>query len=1164
MTRIPAELNNLGASEATISSHVECGKRVPMLAQSEQTVRKAIQESDVPFLGLLGETFTPELKFSIEIAVLANPSVQGYVKYLRQYPALFSVNLTSHIMEGMGQAGHFELYSHVQRAIGTNRELSSFERESLWDAFRQAILTLGFEPSPRISGQHFMADEYLRQVGVPLAFVDDLAERMLTFAKRVGIPDEDDPDSLTRWQIALDAKLEQPFSRTARKAVLMDSQGYYTRVFVRLHSNGGHFVSTTNALEKAMARAFTKQPGVSYFKRAILPYLSFHDGTLGMFIPGGDEREFNLRVDGTCHPFQAGIEEKFVPINEALPREILIEEVNGHQSTQCILWEDQKPNRLLIFSDTGRFKESAQLNQSTALVIPPGNYTFLSRFCPSEVDADKLCDDPQLYTFPMLIHPGQKTILQNGPARLVVQGESQPFAHWEGQSKATKEGVEFFFGVLNLVIEFPKEWLTISGKNYLLRLSINGIDEQLALKLILDESGKVVINVYEEAHQRNWKAGFGRLLVEVYRIGENRSLLRSSVLYWYGMMTVSKALTFECGKLPCNLLQSLSENICVTATAIKPKASLSKTLRITFQLDSRRNQSLTWNVPGVFVEIEIPSESGRIQRHSRPLGSVEVISYTSSKQILISASDSGEIRFGDWSQRVDFGRAQIKRLSAAFLTSHVTSQSNCLIYCNEQSGVELTLLKLVQPHYVQSISSKISARQLIVRFAVPKALDAVLVHAQDIVSGEDMEISIEANTGKYTTHRFGQAQFMCLKDDAEGYIAYVYLDLEIWPSGAWVFRFDGRVNNIWGHLENERQDQFAIGLLSNDEGMAVDVKQFLSCLSELTDKQSLSMLSRVYKAMLPCYARDSWSSLQWLLDTWKYLLSRWKGKESEIINVLMELIECAPPADSSPSWMLQMTLGSSLPSIFCLPAQSYLTVADAKHPLVQAVKVLAAVQENYPAVFPHLLHSAAAAGFPNFSEVARGGRPKGFSIDQYSKALRELGAAENMFRIHEDDFTPVLGDYLGPLHYKHAVRQLKNSYERSLDGNEIRRGQAIGLCNYVRRQMPQLTADDSPRLAGCPPHVEPWKTEDDSAITPEAAQQNQNLENFSHALSWFAYHCRLEAKSPGQLEVFIKKLNESGIPVQSSLAYLLQVGDALFAYYLVFWELVITAEHIAG
>ena len=444
-------------------------------------------------------------------------------------------------------------------------------------------------------------------------------------------------------------------------------------------------------------------------------------------------------------------------------------------------------------------------------------------------------------------------------------------------------------------------------------------------------------------------------------------------------------------------------------------------------------------------------------------------------------------------------------------------------------------------------------------------MEALTVRAQDVVTGEDIEVTLEANSTHQTLHRFGKAQLMCLKGESSGFSAYVYFSLDIWPAGAWVFQFDGKVDGIWGHLENERQDLFALGFLCNEQGFNLSIQQFLDSLTELTDKQSLDMLERVQEAMLPCYAQESWNTMTWLLEAWGYLLSKWKGKESEVIDVLLPLAALQPPEDSSPSWMLQQTVGSRIPKIFCLPGDRYRRVPTKHNPLVQAAKILSQFKEQYPAVFPELINLVAAAGFANFAEVSRGGQPNGYSIANYLAAIRETGAVvSDLYRIEDTGFTPIPGDFLGSLHYKYAVRKLEEAYERCRSGNDLRLGQVILLCNYVRRVMPSLTRDDSPRLAGTPPHIDPWPFQDGDGVDEYLAQRNQNLQAIAHTLSWLAYHCRLEAKSNGFLDEFLDKLKASGAPVENSLAYLLQVGDAVFAYYLVLWELVVTAEGIAG
>jgi len=1132
-----------------------------MLSQSEQIIRSAVKDSDVPFLGLLADRFTAAVKMDIEISVLANPTVHGYINYLQRYPALFSVNLSAHVMAGMGSAGHFELYPYIQEAIGTEEELTGPDREKLWRAYRQAILTLGLEPSPRVSGPHYMADEYLRQAGVPLAFIDDLAERMLSFAKRVGLPDQDDPEGVISWQSSLESRLEQPFSRTARKAVALDSQGFYTQIFLKVYNQAE---GSRNALERGMALALKQRAASSVFRRAALPYLMLHDGTLGVFIAGGDERRFELNIDGTVSAFSAGVDDKFVVIHEPLPQNVLIREVNGHQVSQYALWEDNRPNRMLAFSDTGRFKGRTQLGQPEALLLPPGNYTFLSRFAPSNVDADELWSDPKKYAFQLLVHPGSLITIANGPANLSIQGESQPFAHWHGQSKSTKEGVEFFFGWLQLAIEFPVEWLALAGDSYVLRLAFGGDNERLERRFSLDADGRATLDISMDASKLGWRPAFGRILAEICRAGEVRAVLRTASFYWHGLKEVSKNLHFDCANVPNNFQRMLSANVCVAGTTLKPENLLARTLRFVFKLDERRNQSLSWNVPGVFVEVDVPSSAGHSTRHYRSLGSVEAISYTSAKQILVSATEAGTLSLGDWSQRVDFSKVQTKTISAAFLASRIMPKANNLVYRNEQTGVELILLRLVQPHHALKISSRNSGGQFVVRIDLTKEVTALLIRIQDIISGEDIELTLEANSGQHRTHRFGRAQLICSQNEYGGFSTFIHFELDIWPSGAWIFKFDGCIDGNWGHLENERQDQFAIGMLCENQGAVIGLKPFLACLTELPERMAVGVLERVQKSLLSCYATDSWTSLNWLGSVWEALLNRWIGREEAVIVHLVDLVTLRPPDDCAPSWMLQQTVASRLPRLFGLAASVYREVNEKPNAISHALRAIAQIDKTYPAIFPNPLHSAAATGFPNFAAVVNGAAPMGFLLSRYADALRDMGAVESTYQLESDNFVPGPGDFLGPLHYKHAMRQMELAFERSLGGNEIRCGQAIGLCSRVRRLIPVLEVSDAPRLAGHAPHVTPWHDVDDDDFSGDSVQRRENLASIAHTLSLLAYHCRLDARACGHLENFRARVAQPEIPMEVSLAYLLQVGEGVFAFYLLLWELVIKAEHITG
>ncbi|MDP2829900.1 MAG: hypothetical protein Q8O37_15010 [Sulfuricellaceae bacterium] len=1130
------------------------------LTQSEKVVRKAIQESDTPFLGLLGEAFTKEMLEAMVKAIAANPTVSGYVSRFESYPALFAVNLAWHVMHGMGQGGYFSLYPHVQKALGMRQEPTQTEREPLWQAFRRSLLLLGLEPSPRTSGSHFMANEYLRQAGVPLPFMDALAARMLAFANKVGLPEEDDPEGIVSWQAGLDARLELPFSQTARKALALDRQGYYTRGFLRVHEAGGQSVDANNVLEKAMAAAF-QGSGPSTFRRAALPRVVLHDGCLGVFFPSGEGQKWSLEVDGTVRLYDnTGAEDNFIPISQVLPGELKVSGLSNGQKMQVTLWEDEKLNRLLFFSDTGRLFGRGQLAQNEPLTLPPGGYTVLARFTPGGVETETISDEPRLVSFPLSLGPGETRVFSNGPARLEVRAECIPLIRWLGDAHTSKEGVEFQYGVVNLDVELPTDWLG-KGASYELKLVPGERGAPQVVPLELDADGKGMISVSDLAAKAGWKPGLMRLVVELRRSGEARILLRTATLFWLGLREISRGLRFRCADWPENLKLEFGENLERDGNDLVVKDAAARGVRLVFALSDTRQQSLTWNVPGVFVEVETVADGGVCSRARRALGSTETVSLTSAKQIVVIASDLGTLRLGEWSQLVDFSRHSTRLLSAAFLASRLTPQSHTLVYQNEVTGISLDLLLLTQPHEVSGFASQTQGGQFVIRLHVSEPMDAIAVRALALLSNDDDLFTLQANASEWSSTRFGQARLMMLDGNQGGYAAEVYVNLDYWPAGAWLFNLDAQIKGIWGHLQNSRQDVFAAGLLWAEGGHALSSRVWLEQLGALEDRQACDLLKRIHIALQICYAQEAWNGIAWLGEAWKALAKRWRGKEAEALPALVDMAAMRPPEDSSPSWLPQLSIAAALPGLFALAAEKYRRVNEKPRSIARALRAMGEMAAHWPAVFPDLLHFSAAAACVNFPAIsARGESPQGVDPKRYVEAMHAVPEVEYIYQLGDDDALPGPGTYLGPLHYRHAWRALETAYEQTLLGNDIWRGQGIGLAQYAHRAMPTLEGAGVPQAwRGKSPHINAWPSNADALVEDHLLQQRENLNHIAHVLAGLALACRREARVPGALKTYLDQLNQAGIPLDRPLAFLLQIGDALFAYYLLLWELVLKA-----
>ncbi|AXW64659.1 hypothetical protein CJO94_24130 (plasmid) [Ralstonia solanacearum] len=469
----------------------------------------------------------------------------------------------------------------------------------------------------------------------------------------------------------------------------------------------------------------------------------------------------------------------------------------------------------------------------------------------------------------------------------------------------------------------------------------------------------------------------------------------------------------------------------------------------------------------------------------------------------------------------------------------------------------------MRPHFVTGAATKMSDRAFSAQFSMSEEVQAIAVRATDVISGHYFEMTLQANAGAWERHQYGRCLLTCLPSKDGGYAVSLSFELGLWPSGAWVLRFDAQVGGMWGHLENMRQDALAAGFLCDEGGRQVRSDELFACLSALTDRESLGVLSRVQTTMTTCYMQESWESMQWISGMWRALLSIWEGRISDAVPTLVD-VACARPSEgANSSWMLQLLAGAAMPKIYSLPALAYGRVNQRAHSVAEGLHALAEVRAGYPRIFPDLVHVAAASGFSNLSEMMAGGSPRGFKLDLYVEALRQMGESiEDSFRLEDDSFRPAKGDWLGPVHYRFAMRALELAYEDSLAGNEIRRGQAIGLCRFAKQKVPVFPRNYHSRVAGSSPIVTPWQTDEDESLPEEVAQRGQNLEQIAHLISLLAFHCRLEARNVGELARFIGVLHGGGIPVEPSLTYILQIGEAMFAYYLLLWELVQIAENI--
>lgn len=1133
-----------------------------MFEVHENRLQALVRRAETPVLGLLGALLTPDAREAIRKNLAVTPSAKAYSQQLDKYPALFGVWLAEHVMLGLGQDGHFSLYPHIQKAVGVRAELTPGERELLWRSFRRAMFKLGIQPLPRVSGTHFMVDEYVRQAGLPIAFADDLAVRMLQLAKRIGLPDEDDQEGVLTWQSTLLNKLAPPFSVTARKAVERDSIGYYTRAFVRVHLNGGQ-AAGTDPLEQALSKAFATG-GVSHLKRAAIPQLLYRDGALGVLFPPSD-RDVSYKVEHGGHVVFAHLDAEggFRPLPAGLHREVSVQRDDGERVLSARLWPDSMSNRLIIFNAEGRLRISAQLAQDDPVELPPGRYLALCRFEPSNLDEwDEVNEAPLLVEVPLEVRPGAETLIKHGSAALSIVGQNQPSLSLSGLAKASLEGQEFWHGEIEARIEVPAEWLQGNSGGFEVRV-VHG-DRRVALPAELNDTRRAVVKLSNAFTQLGMSGGLWRLVLELGRAGEARAVQRQSVLYWVGLKGVSHGLRFTYEQPPKNLIASSCAGVQVGSTQMSPSDDYSRHVRLAFDVGGGRLVHLSWHRPGVFVEVQVPAADGTTVSIPRPLGGAETVSLTSAKTVVVSASEPGFISLGSMRSFVDFSRKASKAFPASFLASRLEPGARTLMYESQSGQAAIPLLTLSQPHVATDVKTERLANLFEVRVVVSGDPTDVAVTGRELSSGSEARAEHELMAGVWHANDLARMQVYSAPT-GNSHVVHVLIDIETLKPGIWVLGFGARIGGVWGRLQDADEGRIAVAFSVDALGKEIPGKEVVAAADDLALSEVAKQLVRLNEHFRQCWSPVCWEQQQWLRPYFTALVERLRDNEADHVTELIDMAMSRPPEDGRPGYLSMQFAPALLNLAFSQQRASYKKVNIKAHPLSIGLRAMVELRGSVAHAFGVVIHQTAAMSFSNIAEMMQGRRPKGFSLGKYYDVLQQSGL-EGAHQLENELFLPREGELLGPLHLAHAWRDLERGFVSGQLMPNNRRSAALAVAKKLALHRGSFDQGAVNGVKGQPLLLRPGKPYE--AQLDEGEQLKwEHMEHIALACAWLAWFCRLEHRQPKTLGGFHglmgnlrKQVEVPGGSVADCIAYYLQVAPAMFAFYLLLWELVQTIE----
>lgn len=1128
----------------------------------EERLQALVKRAETPVLGLLGTLLPADARDAICKDLAVKPSVKAYAQQLEKYPALFGVWLAEHVMLGLGQDGHFSLYPHLQKAIGVSTELTSAEKELLWRAFRHAMFKLGIQPLSRVSGAHFMADEYVRQAGVPIAFADDLALRMLQAAKRVGLPDEDDQEGLLTWQSTLLNKLIPPFSVTARKAVERDFLGYYTRAFVRVHLNGGQ-AAGKDPLEQALAKAFATG-GSTHLRRAAIPQLLYRDGALGVLFPPADRAVgYKVECGGHVASVRLDAEGGFRPLPAGLHREVVVQRDDGERVLSVRLWPDSLPNRLLIFNAEGRLRAPAQLAQEDPVELAPGRYLALCRFEPSNLDDwYEVNESPLLVEVSLEIRPGAELLIKNGPAAVVLVGQNQPSLSLSGPSKGSLERLEFWYGDVEAHIEVPSDWIQSTTSQFEVRV-IHG-DRRASLSVRLDESRRAVVKLSEAITRLGLGNGLWRLVLELGRAGEVRAAQRQSVLYWGGLKTISYGLKFSYENPPKNLIASSCAGLKKGSTQIDPTDDHSRLIRMAFDVGGGRVVHFSWHRPGVFVEVQVPGVDGSTASIARPLGVAETVSLTSPKTIVVSASEPGFIALGSMRTFVDFSQRASKAFPASFLASRLEPGARTLKYETASGMAAVDLLVLSQPHVATDVKTERLANLFEVRVVVSGEPTDIAVTGHELSSGREARAEHELMAGIWYTNELARMQVYATPA-GNSHVVHVLINVETLKPGIWLLGFGARIGGVWGRLQDGDEGRIAVAFAVDVVGKEISGKEVVAAADALELPDVAAQLIRLNEHYRQCWSPVCWEQRQWLTPYFSALVDRLRDNETDYVTELVDMAMCRPPEDGRPGYLSMQFAPAWLNHAFSQQRATYKRVNIKPHPLSIALRATVELKGAVAPVFGTVLHPTAAMPFANLAEVMHGRRPKSFNLATYRAALQQT-KLEGAYQLEDELFLPKEGELLGPLHLAHCWRDLDRGFAFSQLMPNNRKSAALALAKKLALHRSNFDQTAFNGLRGQSLLLQ-IATPHETQLDDSEQLKWEHIEHIALASAWLAWFCRLEHRQPGVLSGFHsllgnlrKQVEVPGGTIADCIAYYLQVAPAMFAFYLLLWELVQTVE----
>lgn len=1058
------------------------------------------------------------------------------------YPGLLCLYLIVTISRSYGD--HFKIYPYLEEAF--NISFTEQRKRVLWKSFRSACRKLDFDVSPRTFGPHFMVNEYLRQCGYPLHYVDLLVNQCIRLGNQVGFPDKDDVESLRIWHEDLLRSFNVNYPKPALRILENDFESYYIQNILEVLDESIP-ESEFNEFQKRVIKALgsSEKAHSTKSKSLDIPRVVFKDGLIGVHVTNPSSGQWKIMSDNSFTTIHD--DTTFFPLDNLLTTSVTIFNSKLKRKWKYNLWPDDKTNRMLLFHGSDdRFLNTVSFNTDEAPETPltPGRYILLTRFNPNHPDltSNLILDDPEIFETYFSLAPGQLLEIKRGPALLALRSDDSPVIDLVGIKRYDLENQEFFLAKdLQLNIQLPADYL---NEEISIRLRSKALGDPIEFSIIVQDSTQIEVNLQEKLAA--WEPGVTRLVVECRKSPSKRVITRYSAIIWNGLEEILESGKISCTEMPQNFDHEKSKNFSYDqhTNTFAIKEFLNKTWSTVFN-DDGTIIKLIWGRPGVTILLRSVEDGKRVDR-SIPEGSTLSIHTNNNEQLMLFGLGEGTIKLGSDSWRITHNHKHWKA-SLLSLIDRIDYANNTLIF-ESSLGTTKELLRFVTPHNIEDVQLLTNAEKYSFSFKQADKIEGIWIQATNLISG--------AVSSCYFDKMFlwSMLEHFTLGGEVTAEVANLNCTINFcsgnWPDGLWKLVIYTRSNNRWGEITNERLDKYHIVIPVKDQEFITKPTHVILKILENSDIDYNKLNTEIYKILLECHSYETWFKMDWIEHLWLQLLNTYVDNNE--IDTVMQVLDMTVPDSAPQGWIPMIHPAWSMSSLFSLDPSQYTAYSPQNTHLALCVHNLKLCQNIHQSMQNADLHPSLGLAFTDQTNF------KNFSLKNLLEIWSYMDIEDERKILRNPNWKPGLGHYLGPLHLRYALNSLQENFLRSQTGEgNIRR--RSGCQKIAQRAVNyRLLPNDSINAS-----IQTWEKFLLYGLIDLEETKRDTLYGSAIFITTYAYLCRKSNYDDTHQHEEIKEYLQKLLPEQDNFnsmnlggQYIISCGEVLLGYYLMLWELI--------